>query len=112
MKKIISLLMTLSLICSSIAYALPPDLNPSMSAPGEKIESIVPDILGMVQWIGYAVAIGMLVYIGIKYVMSAADEKANLKRASINYLIGAIVVFAASTVMGWIKTFVESYVSQ
>lgn len=111
MKKIFSLLITLSLICSSISYALPPDLNPSMSMPDSKIESIVPEILGLVRWIGYAVAIGMLIYIGIKYVMSAADEKANLKRASINYLIGAIVVFAASTVMGWIKTFVEKNIS-
>jgi zinc transporter ZupT len=111
MKKIFSLLITLSFICSSISYALPGDLNPSMSMPDQKIESVVPEVLGLVQWIGYAVAIGMLVFIGIKYVMSAADEKASLKKGSINYLIGAIVVFAASTVMGWIKTFVETNVS-
>lgn len=111
MKKLISLLMTFLGLLASVTYALPPNLNPSRQMPDSKISSAVPEILGLVRWIGYAVAIGMLVYLGIKYVMAAADEKANLKKGSINFLIGAIIIFAASTVMGWIKAFVESNIS-
>lgn len=57
-------------------------------------------INGYVQWFGYAIAVGMLLYIGIKYMMASANEKADLKKGSISYVIGAIIVVAASTLFG------------
>ena len=59
-------------------------------------------ILGAMQWIGYAVAVGMLVYVGIKYIMASADEKANLKNSLIRYVIGAVLIAGASTIAGWV----------
>lgn len=59
-------------------------------------------ILGFVQFIGYAIAVGMLIYVGIKYVMASADEKANLKNSLIRYVIGAILIAGASAISGWI----------
>ena len=44
-------------------------------------------ILGNIQWIGYAIAIGMLIYIGIKYTMASASEKADLKGYMIKFVI-------------------------
>ena len=35
-------------------------------------------ILGMIQWIGFAVAIGMVIYIGIKYITAGAGGKADV----------------------------------
>lgn len=66
-------------------------------------------ILGFIQFIGYAVAIGMLIYIGIKYTMSAADERATLKGALVKYVIGAILIVAASSVVGMIYNFSNSF---
>ena len=65
-------------------------------------DTVAGNILGAMQWVGYAIAVGMLIYIGIKYVMSAADERANLKGALVKYVIGAILIVAAVTVVGWI----------
>lgn len=59
-------------------------------------------VLGAMQWIGYAIAVGMLIYIGIKYVMASADEKANLKNAMIRYIIGAVLIAGGVTIAGWI----------
>ena len=52
----------------------------------------VNKVLGAIQWIGYAIAVGMLLYIGIKYVMASANEKADLKNSLVRYLIGAILI--------------------
>ena len=59
-------------------------------------------IIGAVQWIGYAIAVGMLVFVGIKYILASANEKADLKNALIHYVIGAILIAGAVTVAGWI----------
>lgn len=71
--------------------------------PGEKnLAEATEKILGWLQWFGYAIAVGMLIYIGIKYTMSAASERASLKSHLISYVIGAIFIAAASTIAGFI----------
>ena len=59
-------------------------------------------ILGFVQWAGYAIAVGMLIYVGIKYVMASANEKADLKNSLIKYVIGAVLIAGAATISQWI----------
>ena len=71
--------------------------NPLTGASG-----MVSSILGMIQWIGYAIAVGMLIYIGIKYVTASANDKAELKNAMVKYVVGAILIAAASTIAGFI----------
>ena len=43
-----------------------------------------------------------VVFIGIKYILGAADAKANMKAAIVNWLIGAFLVFACTTVIGFV----------
>lgn len=103
MKKMMSLVLTFALLMSMTAtvFALPTDLSPNSGAIGSSnASSIANNALGIVQWFGYALAIGMLLFIGIKYMMASANEKADLKKGSINYVIGAILVVAASTIVG------------
>lgn len=60
----------------------------------DAIGNILNSMLSMLTWAAYAIAIGIIVYIGIKYVMSAADEKARLKGMIPKYLIGiGLIVF-------------------
>lgn len=59
-------------------------------------------IIGVMQWVGYAIAVGMLVYIGIKYIMASANEKADLKNSLIKYVIGAVLIVGGVTIAGWI----------
>lgn len=56
-------------------------------------------VLGIIQLVGTAVAIFMLIYIGIKYVIAAPSEKADLKKTAFIYVVAAIFIFAASNIL-------------
>lgn len=53
-------------------------------------------IVGVLKIVGIFVSIGAMIAIGIKYMMGSAEEKAEYKKVLIPYLLGAILVFAAS----------------
>lgn len=62
------------------------------------IKTKVGTFVNIIAYFGYAVALGMLAYIAIKYMMSAASDRANMKQGAINYLIGAFLIAGASTI--------------
>ncbi len=62
----------------------------------------------MVQAIGSIVSVLVLVILGIKYMMGSAEEKADYKKTLIPYLVGAVLVFAASNIAGLFYNFVNS----
>ena len=102
MKKIVSILLTISMLISFGAVVFASDIGGvSIAKPGSnELANIGNNVLGYVQWFGYTIAVGMLLYIGIKYMMSSANDKADLKKGSVNYVIGAVIVAAASTIVG------------
>lgn len=74
------------------------------------MSTITGSILGIVQTIGMAVAIIMLVVLAIKYISAAPNDKAEIKKHAVVYIVGAIVLFAASGIVGLIKTWSSSTV--
>ena len=93
MKIIIYMVMSVMMIVSVLmpmTYA---------SAAGE-ISTAGTRIIKALLWIGYAVAFGMLIFIGIKYILGAADTKANMKKSVTNWVIGAIIIFTVTTIVG------------
>ena len=76
-------------------------LNNCVYAGGSSVsdlQSKIPVIINAIAWIGYAVSFGMLIFIGIKYMLSAANEKATLKQGAINYVIGGVMIACASVI--------------
>ena len=67
--------------------------------------SILSSILSIVRTIGAAVAV---VTIGAKYLVASAGDRADIKKYAINYVIGAIILFAASGILSIVKGFVDS----
>ena len=98
MKKIMSLVLTFVLLMSMGATVFATGITIG-SPTSQELSNIASNSLGWVRWFGYAVAIAMLLYIGIKYMMASANEKADLKKGSINYVIGAVLVAAAATIV-------------
>lgn len=74
------------------------------------MSTITGSILGIVQTIGMAVAIIMLVVLAIKYISAAPNDKAEIKKHAVVYIVGAIVLFAASGIVGLIKNWSSSTV--
>jgi len=69
-------------------------------------------IIGIVQVICYAAAVIMLVLLGVKFITSSPEGKAEIKKSAIIYVIGAIIVFAAGTLLGVISNLSTNVVSQ
>lgn len=96
MKKLVSVLLSLAMTTTMCSVVL---AKPTVGSIGA-LDGILGGILGVVSVIGYAFAVGMLLYVGIKYVMASANEKADLKKGSISYVIGAVIIFGASAIIG------------
>lgn len=62
------------------------------------IAKVSNSLLAALSWVGYAVALGMLLFIGIKYVMSGANEKASLKGKLVTYVVGIGLIVFCSTI--------------
>lgn len=105
-KRIISLLMAfvLCLMPFGAVLATYPTIDPTLPTGSgiTGVQNTVGTVLGIIKWIAYAVAIVMVMYVGIKYLTAGAGVKAEAKSTLVPMLIGAVLVALAPTVVGWI----------
>lgn len=97
MKKFLIIFLTCTLIFTSLSTLVFAD-DGTAGIISQKGTQIVNAIL----WFGYAIALGMVVFIGIKYVLGSAEAKSNMKSAIVSWVIGAFIVFACTTIVGWV----------
>lgn len=104
---IMSMIMALCTMSYSIVFATSTILGDDADVranlgEGKEVTTMtnsVNIVLSYIQYIGYAISVGMLLYIGIKYTMSAANERAELKKGAINWIIGAIMIAGMTTIV-------------
>lgn len=72
---------------------------------GSTIKTTAETIVGAFQAVGASMAVIILVYIGIKYMIESPDGKATLKKRLPTYLIGAAFLFAAPQIAGLVVEF-------
>lgn len=70
-----------------------------------EFDSFGQKIIGGIQAVGSLVAVGILVVLGVKYMLGSAEEKAEYKKTMIPYIVGAILVFSAANIAGFIYKF-------
>lgn len=73
------------------------------------VNTIIGTIITVAQVIGIGVAIIMLIVLAIKYISAAPSDKAEIKKHAVVYVVGAIVLFAASGILGIIKNFAGAF---
>ena len=83
--------------------------NIVMATAEQQVSQIADVIIGVIQVIGVAVAIIMLVMLGIKYVSAAPSEKADIKKSAAIYVVGAVLLFAATFILGFVKNLVTDF---
>ena len=107
--KLISILLMVVMICftlSTVAKAAPNvdsivGIMDNQTANGaENVASIGGQIADIITTVGIVVAVIVILILGIKYMMGSAEEKADYKKSMIPYLVGAVLIFAASTITG------------
>ncbi len=75
------------------------------SGASESSQNIIGALINIVQIIGTGVAIIMLIVLAIKYISAAPGDKADIKKHAVVYVVGAIVLFAATGILQIIKSF-------
>ena len=64
-----------------------------------KISTLGGNIVNILQVVGIVVAVIVILVIGIKYMIGSAEEKAEYKKTMIPYVIGALLVFAGTSIV-------------
>ena len=96
-------------IASNFALAVDPGTIKGTAVAGAtSITTLGNKIVYLVQTVGSVVAVVILIVLGIKYMMGSTEEKAEYKKTLIPYIIGAILIFAASNIAGMVYKAVVS----
>lgn len=86
-------------------------LSPNQISSNDQVNGITTittfgqNLRGILTAVGVVVAVLILAVLGIKYMMGSASEKAEYKKTMIPYVVGAILLFGASTVANLVFEF-------
>lgn len=71
-------------------------------------ESMITKLVGSLQVVGTVVSVIALLIIGLRYMFSSLEEKAEMKGVIGYYILGAVLVFATSTVLGLVYNVISN----
>ena len=92
-------------IITSFSYAATDNFNFSdfertasttISSPFNKA---IGAILGVVRIVGTAVAFIIITVVAMKYMIAAPGDRAEMKKSSIQFVVGAVIVFGSSNLL-------------
>lgn len=78
-----------------------------VSDAADMSKKIIGTILSVIRTVAAAIAIIVLVVIACKYMVASAGDRADIKKYAVNYIIGALILFSASAIIGIIKESVD-----
>lgn len=81
------------------------------SGAANSVTNIIGSFITIVRVIGTGVAIIMLIVMAIKYISAAPSEKAEIKKSATIYIVGAVILFAASAILGIIQNFATTNIT-
>lgn len=105
--KVISTLLLAIMLVTSIAgtvLAVDPNtvlngLNGNGNVQTNDLTKVGNNIVSIIQVVGIVIAVIVLLVIGIKYMMGSASEKAEYKKTMIPYIVGAVLIFAGTSLV-------------
>ena len=116
--KIVSIILVIMIALMAVSNVVlaAPDLsadikdmaNGSGNQPKEVL-NLGKTIVSIIQTVCIVVAVVVLLVLGIKYMMGSAEEKAEYKKTMIPYLVGAILIFASTTIVNVVYNIANSF---
>ena len=105
--KVISTLLLAIMLVASVAgtvLAVDPDtvlngLDGNGNVQTNDLTKVGNNIVTIIQVVGIVIAVIVLLIIGIKYMMGSASEKAEYKKTMIPYIVGAVLIFAGTSLV-------------
>lgn len=105
-KVISTLLLTIMLVASIAGTVLAVDpntvlngLNGNGNVQTNDLTKVGNNIVAIIQVVGIVIAVIVLLVIGIKYMIGSASEKAEYKKTMIPYIVGAVLIFAGTSLV-------------
>lgn len=109
--RVITILFFVTMLLSAFSMVFGTVAIPTPSQPGtggEDINGIVSNVIWIIQTIAIAAAVIMLMFVGIKFVTASPEGKAEIKKTAVIYVVGAILLLAASGVLGIIQNLAKN----
>ena len=103
---VVMILMSITLMTFNVNAAVDPSEytgNEQYDTGG--LSEFGQNIIQIVSVIGSIGSVIVLIILGIKYMMGSAEEKAEYKKTLLPYIIGAALVFAATSIAGIVFQF-------
>ena len=110
--KIVAVLLAVAVVASLAVSVSAADIDlttfngkTDTSGAKDSVTNIIGALINIIQIIGSGVAIIMLIVLAIKYISAAPGDKADIKKHAVVYVVGAVVLFAATGILQIIKNF-------
>ena len=98
--KVLPVMLVLALVLTNV-FALDDEYKNVLSngnASGT-VSDITGNIWSTIKVVAYVLAVGTIVFAGLKYMFASADQKADIKKSIGILIIGAIFVFGATLII-------------
>lgn len=79
--------------------------NPQEGNDG--IFTIGNTIIGVIQIVSAGIAVIMLIMLGIRYAISSPNQRADIKKGMVPFIIGAVILFGATSLIKLVVGFTE-----
>ena len=112
MSKIISAVLIITTILSAfcMVFASGPSI-PSSTQPStgtNEVNTVAGWVIYIIQIIAFAVAVIMLIFVGIKFLTASPEGKAEIKKTAVIYIVGAVLLFAATGILQIVKNLADN----
>lgn len=100
----IALIIIILLILANNTFAFDPnEYDPTPEIQSGSFLQRVGIILGWIKYLGILIAVVALTVIGLKYMFSSVEGKAEYKKAMLPYILGCFMLVGISIVIGLIE---------
>lgn len=109
--KILSLVLMVMLLLSTTVMAAdeltPGSITGTSNVNVTGITNIGNSVVKVLSTVGIVASVIVLIVLGIKYMIGSTEEKAEYKKTLMPYIIGAALIFAASTIANIVYSFMQ-----
>lgn len=85
-----------------------PTVNTSDPTENSRLLGIVSQAFSVVQFVGTGISIIMVMWLGITYMMTSIEEKAEIKKRAVPIVIGSVLIVATVNILKLIQELVTS----
>ena len=78
-----------------------------MSSSDNSIGDIINTVIGLLQVAGTGIAVVVVSFLGIKYLLASPSEKADTKKSILPIVIGCVLLFGAVNLMAAVSDFAD-----